>query len=95
MSQPLNKIKELICSLPKKDIPIAEDFLNNRKFNSLMELIDSDIYLIRRDQRKEDPKEEYIDIDLNNIILLKGELTQYMSYLFPEDLVNDLDDIYE
>lgn len=57
-----------------------------------MEIIDSDIYLIRKDQLKETPKEEYKNISLEGLLQLRSELSEYMSYLvIPDDDLDNLD----
>lgn len=77
--------------LPQKDAKIADKLLSERKFEDLLEIIDSDIYLVRKDQLKETPKEEYVNISLEKLLQLRSELSEYMSYLvLPED---DLDDL--
>ncbi len=91
MNPSVKKIQALVPSLPQKDAVIADKLLSERKFESLLELIDSDIYLVRKDQLKETPKEEYVNISLEKLLQLRSELSEYMSYLvLPED---DLDDL--
>lgn len=57
-----------------------------------MEIVDSDIYLVRREQAKETPKEDYANVSLEKILQIRAELSEYMSYLvLPGD---DEDDGY-
>ena len=70
---------------------IASKLLSERKFEQLMEIINSDIYLVREDQLKETPKEEYKDISMEKLLQLRSELSEYMFYLVPEDELNDLE----
>lgn len=85
----------MLPNLPKKDIPLALKLLSERKFQSLMEIVDSDIYLVRKDQLKETPKEEYVNISLEKLIQLRSVLSEYMSYLvLPED-EDELDGYYD
>lgn len=77
--------------LPQKDAKLAGKLLSERKFEQLLEIIDSDIYLVRRDQLKETPKEEYVNISLEKLLQLRSELSEYMSYLvLPDDDIDDL-----
>ena len=77
--------------LPQKDVNLAGKLLSERKFESLLEIIDSDIYLVRRHQLSETPKDEYKNINLEKLLQLRSELSEYMSYLvFPEDESDDL-----
>jgi len=72
-------------------VKLAGKLLSERKFEQLLEIIDSDIYLVRRDQLKETPKEEYVNISLEKLLQLRSELSEYMSYLvLPEDELDDL-----
>lgn len=90
MNPSIQKIRTLLPNLPQKDAKIADKLLSERKFENLLEIVDSDIYLIRKDQLKETPKEEYKNISLEKLLQLRSELSEYMSYLvLPED---DLDD---
>ena len=91
MKPSIQKIQTLLPSLPQKDVKIANKLLSERKFESLLEIIDSDIYLVRKDQLKETPKEEYVNINLENLLQLRSELSEYMSYLvLPDDELDDL-----
>ena len=47
MSEPVERMKALMCSLPERDLPLGYKFLNERDFDSLKELIDSAIYKVR------------------------------------------------
>ena len=94
MSQPLYKIRELIKELPGKDAALAEEFLSNRNFEAIMELVESDLYKIRQNSNPlelvESDSESNIIID--KLIELKTVLDEYMSYL---DIPDNSDDLYE
>lgn len=93
MKPSIQKIQKLIPQLPNRDIKIAYKLLDSRNFESLLELVNSDIYLVKKNQDAEVIKEEYRNIDLDSIIQLKLDLTDYMSYLdIPsEDNLDDMD----
>ena len=91
MNPSIQKIQKLLPHLPQKDVKLASKLLKERKFESLLEIIDSDIYLVKKNQLKEVPKEEYLNINLEKLLQLRSELSEYMSYLvLPEDELNDL-----
>lgn len=91
MKPSIQKIRALIPSLPEKDAKIADKLLSERKFDDLLEIVNSDIYLVREEQSKETPKEKYANIDLESLLNLRFELTDYMSYLIlPDDNLDDL-----
>lgn len=83
--QPLEQIKNLLDKLPIKDQKIAYKFVNNREFDKLLEIVDSDIYLVSQNLLKEVPKEEYKDIDLDSLHYLKASLMEYMSFIDVEE----------
>ena len=86
-STPVERIRKLISLLPEKDIHLGYKFLDNRDFYSLKELVDSAINKIRMDRRKENPRPEYLKIDLDSLNVLKSEVDVYLMQLdFPSDL---------
>lgn len=48
MRNPLERIQELIPILPEKDIKIVNKYLNKRDFQSIIEIVESDIYKAER-----------------------------------------------
>lgn len=86
-STPVDRIRKLIGLLPEKDIHLGYKSLDNRDFYSLKELVDSAINKIRMDRRKENPRPEYLKIDLDSLNVLKSEVDVYLMQLdFPSDL---------
>lgn len=91
MSTPTERIVKLVPQLPAKDIPIAERLIKDRDFCSLKELIDSAIYKVKKSQRSLEPKEEYKNIDLEELSRLKSEVDSYL-VLLGEDIEPSEDD---
>lgn len=89
MSKPVERIQVLIGSLPERDIPLGHEFLNERDFDSLKELIDSAIYKVRRSLKSDNPKEEYLKVNLEDLGRLKSEVDMYIAQLGISE-----DDIY-
>ena len=86
MSKPVERIQALIGSLPERDIPLGHKFLNERDFDSLKELIDSAIYKVRRSLKSDNPREEYLKVNLGDLSRLKSEVDIYILQLeLPED----------
>ena len=86
MSEPIERIKALMDSLPEKDIPLGHKFLNERDFDSLKELIDSAIYKVRKSLKSDNPKEEYLKVNLEDLSRLKSEVDMYIvQWEIPED----------
>lgn len=95
MSEPVNRMKALICSLPERDIPLGHKFLNERNFDSLKELVDSAIYKVKKSLKSDNPKEEYLKVNLDNLNRLKSEVDVYIVQLeiSEDDIYNeDFDD---
>lgn len=97
MSEPVKRMKALICSLPERDIPLGHKFLNERSFDSLKELVDSAIYRVRRSLKSDNPKEEYLKVNLEDLNRLKSEVDMYIiQWGIPEDdMYNEDFDDYE
>lgn len=76
--------------LPKKDAVLAEKFLNKRDFQSILELVESDLYKMRKRKSKGEDISEFNGDELTE---LSAELVNYISYLdIPEE---DSDDYYD
>ena len=92
MSEPVERMRALMNSLPEKDIPLGYKFLNKRDFDSLKELVDSAIYKVKKSQKSDNPKEEYKKVNLEDLDVLKSEVDMYIIQLeIPEDDMYDDD----
>lgn len=93
MNSPIDRIKSLIESLPKKDISFGYKFLEERDFESLQELINSALYKINKSLNSDNPKEEYLKINLEDLNSLKAEVDIYSAQIGfeDEDIESDLD----
>lgn len=89
MEQPLNKIKRLAKSLPESDIKFAERYIKSREFDKLLEIVESDIYLVQQNSTLENPKEKFLNIDLEKLYELKVAIEEYMSFLEVPDNSDD------
>ena len=97
MSEPVKRMKALMCSLPERDIPLGHKFLKERDFDSLKELIDSAIYKVRKSLKSDNPKEEYLKVNLEDLSRLKSEVDMYIvQWGIPDDdMYNEDFDDYE
>ena len=90
-------MRKLLNSLPKSDITLGEQFIQSRDFESLKDLVDSAIYKVRKNIKSENPKQEYLDVDLTELSNLKAEVDVYLTQLevpsneWEEDLEDDYD----
>ena len=103
MSTPTERIVKLVPQLPARDIPIAERLIKGRDFCSLKELVDSAIYKVKKSQKSLEPKEEYKNIDLEELSRLKSEVDSYLVILGEDielseddetDFAQEVEDIY-
>ena len=74
MSKTLKNIKKFINYLPSKDVQIGFKFLEQRDFDKLKELVDSALIRIKRNLRTDNPKQEYLNMDLDSLNILKAEV---------------------
>lgn len=81
MEQPLDKIRRLSKNLPKDDIKFADKYIASREFDKLLEIVESDIYLVNQSNLSDNPKEKYKDIDLEELLELRNAIDEYMSFL--------------
>lgn len=79
--EPIDIIKALIPSLPEGDAKLAHKFLNSMDFESLQLLVDSSLVRVKRGLNKENPKEEYLKADLEEMRRLKSEIDTYCEAL--------------
>lgn len=87
MKSPLERMRRLIPILPGKDTKLCEDYLNQRNFEAVLEIVKSDIYKARKKKSDELP-DDYI----STLIELEGELVSYMSILEVPDNSDEYDD---
>lgn len=81
MEQPLKRIKRLVKYLPEHDIKYANKYIESRQFDKLLEIVESDIYLVSQNELLTHPKEEYTNISIKELMDLKDAIEEYMSYL--------------
>ena len=77
----IERMRKLLNSLPKSDITLGEQFIQSRGFESLKDLVDSAIFKTRKNIKSENPKQEYLDVDLTELSNLKAEVDVYLTQL--------------
>lgn len=90
-SNSIARIKSLIPSLPNKDVDLGYKFLEKRDFESLNDLVSSAVYKVKKNLRTSNPKEEYVNLDMDSLEKLKYEVQDYYSQFEPFT-ENELDD---
>ena len=89
MGNPLKRVEELIPNLPGKDAQLAKKYLESRDFQSVLEIVESDLYKAEKARlgRLEEVPDDYV----SSLTELRGELLTYMSYLDVPDNSDDYD----
>lgn len=96
--EPVERIRYLTKFLPKDDVNLANDFINSRDFESLQEIVDSAIIKVKRNLSSNNPKEKYINLDIDELTRLKAEVDAYVEQLqlpyHQEDEFEDYEEEY-
>ena len=90
----LGRIRVLITSLPKSDVPLGQKYLQERDFESLQYLINSALIRVRRGLLKENPKKEYLDTNIIRLRKLKVEVDTYCTSLDIDNVEQDEELLY-
>ena len=77
----VERMRKLLGSLPESDVNLGEQFIQSRDFESLKDLVDSAIFKTRKNVKSENPKQEYLDVDLTELSNLKAEVDVYLTQL--------------
>lgn len=85
----INTITNLIKYLPSKDVELGYKFLKDRNFEDLQYLVTSALLKTNKNIKSDNPKEEYMSVDLHNLNLLKAELDVYVTKL-DLPIINDI-----
>jgi hypothetical protein len=89
----LHEINELIVSLPNVEREVAKDFINNRTFDYLYNLVSSAIYKVEKDKKKETQK--YPEANLDDMYILRCKISEYIAKLDLDDNSLDVFEDYE
>lgn len=81
-------IGNLLIYLPGKDFSIGSQFLANRKFEELLELVDS---CIKKYKRSSKYRETYPDFDMESMLDLRANIQEYLRFLCIDEEVEDID----
>lgn len=88
----VDKMKNLIVSLPLRDRDIAEKFISERKFQELYELIKSDIR--KYENLSEELKTLHIDIDIDGMNNFLAEVITYLNIIGWDYEIDEYDEEY-
>ena len=89
----LDYIKQNVKHLPLKDAKLADDFIKNRDFIKLQELVDSALYKIAKNLKSENPKEEYKILDIDAIEEWAVKIDSYVVKVYGESVKLNAEDL--
>lgn len=78
----VDDISKLLIYLPGKDFSIGSRFLGERKFEELLELVES---CIKQYKRSSAYREKYSDFDMEKMLEFRSVIQEYCRFLYIED----------
>lgn len=90
--EPIDRMKDLIPSLPGNDVDLAFRLLDTRDFESLQSLVNSSIIRTRNALVKANTEEKYLKTDLGGMRKLQSEVDAYYEALYPSS--DNLEEFY-
>ena len=85
-------MKELVSSLPTlKDRNLANEFITERRFQDLYDLVKSDI--VKYERLSEEERLNRVDINIDGMNSLLAEVISYLNIIgWDEEIVDDYDE---
>ena len=90
MNQRYQRIQQNLQCLPPKDVELCNQFLRNRQFDNLLEIVESCLIMKERDDYKDVHKDKWLNVDRGQLEQLTLDVREYTSYLDLSDISNDL-----
>lgn len=81
MSQLYQEIQQGLQYLPPNDIELCNQFLKQRDFEKLRDIVESCLIMKKRDDCKKFHKKKWLDIDRGQLEKLYLDVIEYTSYL--------------
>jgi hypothetical protein len=82
----VDDISKLLIYLPGKDFGIGSRFLGERKFEELLELVES---CIKQYKRSSVYREKYPDFDMEKMMEFRSIIQEYCRFLYIEDEIEE------
>ena len=92
MNQLYQRIQQSLQCLPPKDVELCNQFLRNRQFENLLEIVESCLIMKNRDDYKDVHKDKWLNVDRGQLEQLTLDVREYISYLGLSDISNDLEE---
>ena len=91
MNQLYQRIQQNLQCLPPKDVELCNQFLRNRQFENLLEIVESCLIMKNRDDYKDVHKDKWLNVDIGQLEQLTLDVREYTSHLDLSDISNDLE----
>lgn len=91
MNQLYQRIRQNLKCLPPKDAALCNQFLEHRELLKLREIVESCLFMKKRDDYNDIHKEKWLKVDRGQLEQLTLDVREYTSYL---DLFDISDDLY-
>jgi hypothetical protein len=85
----VDDISNLLIYLPGKDFSIGSRFLGERKFEELLELVESCIKLYKRSSTY---REKYPNFNMEKMMEFRSVIQEYCRFLYIEDRLEEEED---
>lgn len=92
MNQLYQRIQQNLQCLSPKDVELCNQFLRNRQFENLLEIVESCLIMKKRDDYKDVHKDKWLNVDRGQLEQLTLDVREYTSYLDLSDISNDLEE---
>ena len=92
MNQLYQRIQQNLQCLPPEDVELCNQFLRNRQFENLLEIVESCLIMKKRDDYKDVHKDKWLNVDRGQLEQLTLDVREYTSYLDLSDISNDLEE---
>ena len=92
MNQLYQRIQQNLQCLPPEDVELCNQFLMNRQFENLLEIVESCLIMKNRDDYKDVHKDKWLNVDRGQLEQLTLDVREYTSYLDLSDISNDLEE---
>lgn len=94
MNELYQRIKQGLQCLPPKDTELCSQFLEDRDFEKLREVVESCLIMKKRDDHRNVHRDKWVSVDRSQLEQLTLDVREYTSYLDLSDISNDLDEYY-
>ena len=94
MNQLYQRIQQNLQCLPPKDAELCNEFLKNRQLENLREIVESCLFMKKKDDYKDVHKDKWLNVDRGQLEQLTLDVREYTSYLDLSNISDNLEEIF-